>query len=142
VERVILHYTPSAYPSPAPAKLCPVERMIQSRRTNHSDKVLAVFQGHSHKNDPKEINGIHYCTLVAMVEGSGAENNGYSTMDILDGGTIRTLHNCSWRCRSNRAPTSPNTTPATSIVISSASKLNCQRRRGLGGFEAAAFICD
>ena len=38
-----------------------------------SDKVLAVFQGHSHKNDLKEIGGIHYCTLVAMVEGSGTK---------------------------------------------------------------------
>ena len=54
-----------------------------------SGKVLAVFQGHSHKNDLKDINGIHYCTLVAMVEGSGAENNGYSLLDILDGGTLR-----------------------------------------------------
>ena len=38
-----------------------------------SGKVLAVFQGHSHKNDYKEIGGIHYCTLVAMIEGSGRE---------------------------------------------------------------------
>jgi predicted phosphodiesterase len=54
-----------------------------------SGKVLAVFQGHSHKNDLKDINGIHYCTLVAMVEGSRAENNGFSVMDVFDGGTIR-----------------------------------------------------
>jgi alkaline phosphatase len=54
-----------------------------------SGKVLAVFQGHSHKNDLKDINGIHYCTLVAMVEGSGAENNGYSMMDVFDDGLIR-----------------------------------------------------
>lgn len=54
-----------------------------------SGKVVAVFQGHSHKNDLKNINGIHYCTLVAMIEGSGAENNGYSLMDVFDGGTIR-----------------------------------------------------
>ncbi len=54
-----------------------------------SSKVLAVFQGHSHKNDLKEIGGIHYCTLVAMVEGSGAENSGYSLMDIDPKGTIR-----------------------------------------------------
>ncbi len=54
-----------------------------------SGKVLAVFQGHSHKNDLKVINGIHYCTLVAMVEGSGAENNGFSVMEVFDGGTIR-----------------------------------------------------
>jgi 3',5'-cyclic AMP phosphodiesterase CpdA len=54
-----------------------------------SGKVLAVFQGHSHKNDLKDINGIHYCTLVAMVEGSGAESNGYSLLDVFDSGTVR-----------------------------------------------------
>lgn len=53
-----------------------------------SGKVLAVFQGHSHQNDLKEIGGIHYCTLVAMVEGSGAENNGYSLLEIESNGTI------------------------------------------------------
>jgi alkaline phosphatase len=53
-----------------------------------SGKVLAVFQGHSHQNDLKEINGIPYCTLVAMVEGSGAEKNGYSLLDIQPNGTI------------------------------------------------------
>jgi alkaline phosphatase len=56
-----------------------------------SGKVLAVFQGHSHQNDLQEINGIHYCTLVAMVEGSGLENNGYSLMEIESSGTIRLL---------------------------------------------------
>lgn len=54
-----------------------------------SGKVLAVFQGHSHQNDLKEIGGIHYCTLVAMIEGSGAENNGYSLVDLAADGTIR-----------------------------------------------------
>ncbi len=53
-----------------------------------SGRVLAVFQGHSHQNDLKEIGGIHYCTLVAMVEGSGSENNGYSLMEIDPSGTI------------------------------------------------------
>ena len=50
--------------------------------------VLAVFQGHSHKNDHKDIGGIHYCTLVAMIEGSGIENSGYSTMTLDSHGTI------------------------------------------------------
>jgi predicted phosphodiesterase len=54
-----------------------------------SGKVLAVFQGHSHKNDHQEIGGIHYATLVAMVEGAGPDSNGYSAMDVLEGGTIR-----------------------------------------------------
>lgn len=51
-------------------------------------KVLAVFQGHSHKNDYKEIGGVHYCTLVAMIEGTGAENNGFSTVQVRSDGTI------------------------------------------------------
>jgi alkaline phosphatase len=51
-------------------------------------KVLAVFQGHSHKNDYKDIAGVHYCTLVAMVEGSGADNRGYSTVEVRPDGTI------------------------------------------------------
>ncbi len=36
-----------------------------------STKVSTVFQGHSHKNDLRRINGIDYVTLVAMVEGAG-----------------------------------------------------------------------
>jgi alkaline phosphatase len=54
-----------------------------------SGKILAVFHGHSHKNDLKEINGIHYCTLVAMIEGSGAENNGYSLLDVFENGDLK-----------------------------------------------------
>lgn len=54
-----------------------------------SGKVLAVFQGHSHKNDYQQIAGIHYTTLVAMVEGSGLENNGYSLLDIMTDGSLR-----------------------------------------------------
>lgn len=53
-----------------------------------SGNVLAVFQGHSHQNDVKEIAGIHYCTLVAMVEGSGVDNNAFSLMEIEANGTI------------------------------------------------------
>lgn len=61
-----------------------VRRILES-----SGNVLAVFQGHSHKNDLRDIGGIHYCTLVAMVEGSGEENNGYSIMEISSDGSIR-----------------------------------------------------
>jgi predicted phosphodiesterase len=53
-----------------------------------SGKVSAVFQGHHHRNDHQEIAGIHYCTLVAMVEGSGQENNGYATIEANDRGQI------------------------------------------------------
>jgi predicted phosphodiesterase len=66
-------------------KNCPDVRQL----FEESGKVLAVFQGHSHQNDLKDIGGIHYCTLVAMVEGSGAENNGYSLLQVAPDGTIR-----------------------------------------------------
>ena len=54
-----------------------------------SGKVLAVLQGHSHENDYQEIAGIHYCVLAAMVEGSGAKNSAYATMDLYQQGAIR-----------------------------------------------------
>jgi alkaline phosphatase len=53
-----------------------------------SGQVLAVFQGHSHKNDYQEIGGIHYCTMVAMIEGSRAENNGFSLVQVRRDGAI------------------------------------------------------
>lgn len=53
-----------------------------------SGGVQAVFQGHSHRNDINSIEGIHYCTLVAMIEGSGTSNNGYSTLRLDASGTI------------------------------------------------------
>ncbi len=51
--------------------------------------VLAVLQGHSHKNDLRQIGNIHYGTLVAMVEGDGAENNGYCRLEIEPDGTLK-----------------------------------------------------
>ncbi len=68
----------------------------------HSGHVRAVFQGHSHSNDHKEIGGIHYCTMVAMVEGSGAANNGYSNIEAYRDGMIRidgfrNQHDYDWR---------------------------------------------
>ncbi len=66
-----------------------VKNAADVRAVLESGDVLAVLQGHSHENDHNEIGGIHYCTLVAMVEGSGAENNGFSVMDIANDGTIQ-----------------------------------------------------
>jgi len=54
-----------------------------------SKKVLAVVQGHNHVNDHQLIGSIHYCTLMAMIEGSGEENNAYATMEVLAGDAIR-----------------------------------------------------
>lgn len=56
--------------------------------------VLAVFQGHSHQNDLQEIGNIHYCTLAAMVEGSGEANSGYALLDIGSDGTIQLTGFC------------------------------------------------
>ena len=54
-----------------------------------SGKVFAVFQGHSHSNDYKEINGIHYCVVAAMVEGSGLKNNSFASVDLYKDGSIK-----------------------------------------------------
>lgn len=47
-----------------------------------SQKVVAVFQGHSHENALNRIGGIPYGTLVAMVEGSGPEQSGYAVVEV------------------------------------------------------------
>jgi alkaline phosphatase len=54
-----------------------------------SGKVIAVLQGHSHKNDHKQINAIDYCTLRAVVEGSGPRNNGYSVVSVYRNGALQ-----------------------------------------------------
>ncbi|MDA7930386.1 metallophosphoesterase [Akkermansiaceae bacterium] len=54
-----------------------------------SGRVRVVFQGHSHKNELEEVNGIPYCTLAAMVEGEGIESNSYSLLRFLDDGSIK-----------------------------------------------------
>jgi len=53
-----------------------------------SGKVAAVFHGHAHVNDLRVINDIPYCTLAAVVEGSGPENNGYSILSVNADGRI------------------------------------------------------
>lgn len=60
-------------------------RSILEKRGN----VLAVFQGHSHKNEYQEIGNIHYTTLVAMVDGEGEADSGYGVLEILPDTTLR-----------------------------------------------------
>jgi predicted phosphodiesterase len=48
-----------------------------------SGKVSAVFQGHHHSGSYSLIEGIHYYTLKAMVEGAGEENNSYAIVEVL-----------------------------------------------------------
>ncbi len=47
-----------------------------------SAKVRAVFQGHHHEGGYSNIDGIHYYTLKAMVEGSGPDNNSCAVVEI------------------------------------------------------------
>lgn len=54
-----------------------------------SGKVRAVLQGHYHPGDYRELGGIHYATLMAMVEGSGEENSAYAILDLFADGQIR-----------------------------------------------------
>ena len=44
--------------------------------------VAAVFQGHMHSGGYAKINGIHYCTLKAMVEGPTLQNNAYAIVTL------------------------------------------------------------
>lgn len=54
-----------------------------------SRKVLGVIQGHYHPGGYHELDGIPYCTLSAMVEGTAEKNNAYATLDVLAGDAIR-----------------------------------------------------
>lgn len=47
-----------------------------------SGRVLAVFQGHRHDGGYSRIEGIHYYTLKAVVEGPGPENNSYAIVEV------------------------------------------------------------
>ena len=49
---------------------------------DQSGRVLAVFQGHLHDGSYNLIEGIHYYTLRAMVEGPGLENNSYAIVEV------------------------------------------------------------
>ena len=49
--------------------------------------------GHSHKNDYRQIAGIHYCVLRAVIEGPGDDrgdkNNASATLEVHPNGTIK-----------------------------------------------------
>jgi 3',5'-cyclic AMP phosphodiesterase CpdA len=66
-----------------------VKSATEVRRVlEESGRVLAVFHGHSHQNEYRQINGIHYCTLAALIEGSGPENNAYGVLSLFEDGTM------------------------------------------------------
>lgn len=47
-----------------------------------SGQVLAVFQGHRHRGGYSDIEGIHYCTQKALVEGHGSDSNAYAIVEV------------------------------------------------------------
>jgi predicted MPP superfamily phosphohydrolase len=47
-----------------------------------SGKVLAGFDGHNHGGGHKAIEGIHYYTLKALVDGSGKDNGSYAIVEV------------------------------------------------------------
>ncbi len=49
-----------------------------------SGRVLAAFQGHHHEGQYSRIDGIHYYTLKAMVDGAGDESNSYAIVEVRD----------------------------------------------------------
>lgn len=55
-----------------------------------SGQVHAVLQGHMHQERHNHINGIHYCTFLAVVDGDGEENNCYSVAEVQEDGILLT----------------------------------------------------
>jgi len=60
-----------------------VRKLLES-----SGKVIAVFQGHNHRGAYRHLNGIHYFTMRAMVEGAGLENNSYALVRVSVDGQV------------------------------------------------------
>jgi alkaline phosphatase len=81
---VFVHQRLDAEPPYGIGNAAEVRRVLES-----SGKVLAVFQGHYHPGAYSQLQGIHYCTLAAMIEGSGPQNNAYAMLEMWPGGTLR-----------------------------------------------------
>ena len=54
----------------------------------NSGKILAVFQGHKHKEAYHLINKVHYFTFNAMVDFPGLENNSFSIVSLYDNNNV------------------------------------------------------
>jgi hypothetical protein len=60
-----------------------IRNAAQVRRIfGKSRKVLAVFQGHCHNGFYSRLEGIHYYTHSAVVDGAGIINNAYSIVEV------------------------------------------------------------
>lgn len=54
-----------------------------------SGNVLCVFQGHVHEERYNLINGIHYYSVNAVVDGDGPENSAYMIVDVYKDGSLK-----------------------------------------------------
>ena len=54
-----------------------------------SGNVLCVIQGHVHEERYNLINGIHYYSVNAVVDGDGPENNAYMIIDVYKNGNLK-----------------------------------------------------
>jgi Calcineurin-like phosphoesterase len=54
-----------------------------------SGRVAAVLQGHSHENDLVTVEGIPYCTIRALIEGAGEDNNSFGIASVFADGSLR-----------------------------------------------------
>jgi DNA repair exonuclease SbcCD nuclease subunit len=61
---------------------CPNNADTVRKILEDSGNVISVFQGHYHAGSLNKINNIYYCTLKAVVEGSGLENNNFAIVEI------------------------------------------------------------
>jgi alkaline phosphatase len=75
---VFVHQNLHDQSSPYGVKNAKVVRNILEKSGN----VLAVIQGHDHKGAYARINGIHYFTLKALVDGPALKNNSYGIVSI------------------------------------------------------------
>ena len=73
---VFLHQNLHDQKDPHGVKNAPQVRGVLEAAGN----VVAVFQGHMHTGGYAKIGGIHYCTLRAMVEGPGLDNNAHAVV--------------------------------------------------------------
>lgn len=53
-----------------------------------SGKVRCVFEGHVHEEIYRQINGIHYYSLNAVIDGDGAENSAYMIVSVYKDGSL------------------------------------------------------
>lgn len=67
--------------SDVPNRLC-VANADEIVRILENNNVLAVFQGHHHQGHYSYLNGIHFFTMKAMVEGSLPDNNSFAIIEI------------------------------------------------------------